>query len=185
MFDQHQLLNLMKSIVYGLLIGSLLVCLTGCVTATFQTNVKTDATPAFKRILIVSRLPTTKPDYLASLQTAFPPGYQVCTVANSPISFETAEEAIEKQRQACQSEVVLTIDFNRSYTSGSGRYISSNNELLLEMKSLATGIPFWKALVTTGLSDNEILPRELVTRLIKDGIIQGTAPLEKSYQSTY
>lgn len=185
MFTQHQLLNRMKSLVSGLLISSLLVALTSCVTATFQSNVKADAKPEFKRILIVSRLPATKPAYLASLQTAFPTGYQVCTVSNSPISFETAEEAIEKQRQACQSEVVLTIDFNRSYTSGSGRYISSNNELLLEMKSLSTGIPFWKALVTTGLSDNEVLPRQLVTQLIKDGIIQGSAPLEKSYQSTY
>ncbi|WP_461088912.1 hypothetical protein [Spirosoma gilvum] len=175
----------MKSILSGLLISSLLISLTGCVTATIQSNVKADAKPEFKRILIVSRLPKTNPTYLASLQTAFPAGYQVCTVSNSPISFESAEEAIEKQRQTCQSEVVLTIDFNRSYTSGSGRYISSNNELLLEMKSLTTGIPFWKALVTTSLSNNEIVPRELVTKLINDGIIQGSAPLGRSYQSTY
>ncbi|WP_240625457.1 hypothetical protein [Spirosoma pollinicola] len=149
-----------------------------------QTNVKTDAKPEFRRILVVSKLPAVKETYLPSFQTAFPTGYQVCAVSNSPISFDSLEEAIEKKRQTCQSEVVLTIDFNRNYTTGYGRYITSNNELFMEMINLSTGKPFWRAIVTTA-GDNEIPPRQIVQQLIKDRVIDGSMPLEKSYQSTY
>ncbi|MFD2935591.1 hypothetical protein [Spirosoma flavum] len=139
--------------------------------------------PEFRRILVVSRLPTVKQTYLPTFQTAFPAGYQVCTVSNSPISFDSPEEAIENQRQTCKSEVLLTIDLNRNYTSGNGRYISSYNELYLEMTSLATGKPFWKAIVTTGGS-NEVPPRQIVSQLIKDGIIVGSIPPDNTMSAT-
>ncbi|GAB4006918.1 hypothetical protein EXU85_30470 [Spirosoma sp. KCTC 42546] len=166
----------MKTIINKVLIISLLTILTGCITANFQSNVKADAKPEFRRILIVSKLSNVSQTYLPTFQTAFPAGYQVCTVSSSPIAFESPEESIEKQRQTCQSEVILTIDFNRNYTTGSGKYISSYNELLLEMTDLTTGKPFWKALVTTGGS-SEVPPRQIVNQLIKDGIIEGTVPL--------
>lgn len=163
---------------------SLLINLASCITANIQSNVKADAKPEFRRILVVSRLPKTHATYLPTFQTAFPAGYQVCTVSNSPISFESPEEAIDRQRQTCQSEVMLTIDFNRNYTAGSGRYITSYNELYLEMTNLATGKPFWKAIITTGGS-NEVPPRNIVSQLIKDGIIEGSIPTQRSYQSNY
>lgn len=162
----------MKRIAYLVFVISQLVNLMGCVPALIQSNVKADDKPEFKRILVVSRLSTVKPTYLAAFQTAFPAGYQVCTVSNSPISFDSPDESIRKQQQTCQSEVMLTIDFNRNYTSGYGRYISSNNELYLEMSSLSTGKPFWKAIVTTN-GGTEVPPRQIVNQLVKDGVIEG------------
>lgn len=173
-----------RSFTHKLLVICQLVTMTGCMNVSIQSNVKPDEKPEFRRILVVSNLPNMVPTYLPRFQTAFPTGYQVCTVSNSSIDFDTPEEAIDKKRQACQSEVSLSIDFNRNYTSGYGKYISSNNELLLVMTNLATNKPFWKAIVTTG-GDNEVAPRQIVNQLIKDGIISGTAPFENSYQSTY
>lgn len=157
--------------MYQALLIIIFVNLMGCVTATIQSNVKADDKPAFRRILLMSRLSTVTPTYLPKFQTAFPVGSQVCTVVNSPISFDSLEETIDKQRQRCQSEVLLTIDFNRNYTSGGGKYSSSYNELYMEMTSLTTGKPFWKAIVTAG--DTEVSPRLIVNQLIKDGIIEG------------
>lgn len=176
--------KLTRPFTHKLLAICQLVTLTGCMNISIQSNVKPAEKPAFKRILVVSNLPNMEPTYLPRFQTAFPTGYQVCTVSNSPIDFDSPEEAIDKKRQACQSEVSLTIDFNRNYTSGYGKYISSNNELLLVMTNLTTTKPFWKAIVTTG-GANEVPPRQIVNQLIKDGIIGGSAPFEKSYQSDY
>ena len=170
----------MKKTISKLLMIGLVASLTGCYTARIVSNVKVDARPEFRRILIVSKLPNIRPEYLPTFQTAFPPGYQVCIVANSPLSFDDPEQAIEKQRQTCQSEIQLTLDINRNYTSGSGKYISSYNELYLEMKNLATGQPFWKALATTG-GTSEVAPREVVNQLIKDGIIESMPTISKAY----
>ena len=174
----------MYTIAHKFLAIIFLITLSSCMNVSIQSNVKPAEKPEFKRILVVSNLPNMAPIYLARFQTAFPTGYQVCTVSNSPIDFDSPEESIEKQRQTCQSEVSLSIDFNRNYTSGYGKYISSNNELLLVMTNLATNKPFWKAIVTTG-GANEVPPRQIVNQLIKDGIIGGAVPLEKSYQSDY
>ncbi|WP_461041290.1 hypothetical protein [Spirosoma harenae] len=170
----------MKTIISRLLLLGLVANLASCYTARIVSNVKADARPEFRRILIVSKLPNVRPDYLPIFQTAFPPGYQVCVVSNSPLSFDDPEQAIEKQRQTCQSEIQLTIDINRNYTSGTGRYISANNELYLEMKNLATGQPFWKALATTS-GTSEVAPREVVNQLIKDGIIESSPTISKAY----
>ncbi len=165
----------MKTVVHTILMIGLLTTLTGCVTARFQSNIKANDVPEFHRILVVSRLPKTTETYLPSFQTAFPSGYQVCTLSNGPISFDSPEQAIQQQRQECQSEVMLTIDFSRNYTTGYGNYMSANNEILMEMTNLATGKPFWKAIVTTGGS-NEVHPRLIVSQLIKDGIVEGSLP---------
>ena len=161
----------MKTVAYIVLFFGLSGSLMGCISARFQSNIKANDVPEFHRILVVSRLPKTTATYLPSFQTAFPSGYQVCTLSNSPISFESPEQAIQQQRQTCQSEVMLTIDFNRNYTTGYGRYISSNNELLLEMTNLTTGKPFWKAIVTTAGS-NEVPARQIVNQLIEDGLVE-------------
>ncbi len=171
----------MKTMTH-LLVISLMATLVGCVSVNIQSNVRTEATPEFHRLLIESRLPETNDTYLAQFSTAFPAGYQICTVLNSPTSFEKPADAIEKQRQACQSEVLLTIDFYRNYTSGSGKYIYSTNELLLEMKNLSNGQAFWKALVKTSGS-NEVPPGKIVGKLIDDGIIEAPLPGSKSVQA--
>lgn len=165
----------MKSTTQLLLI-SLFIGLTGCARSVqFQSNIKANAKPEFSRILIESRLAVIKPTYLPSFQTAFPAGYQVCVVSNSPISFDSPEEAIEKQRQTCQSEVLLTIDFRQNSVSASGEYAYSSNELYLEMKNLATGQPFWKAIVTTN-GGIQVPASSIVAKLIDDGIISSPLP---------
>jgi hypothetical protein len=173
----------MKTIAYLALFFGLSASLTGCAVARFQSNIKTQDVPDFHRILVVSRLPKTTATYLPTFQTSFPAGYQVCILSNSPISFDSPEQAIQQQRQECQSEVMLTIDFSRNYTTGYGHYISANNELLMEMTNLATGKPFWKAIVTTSGS-NEVPPRQIVNQLIKDGIVEGVLPNGNSLSAT-
>ena len=174
----------MKKITQFLVV-SLTLSLTGCSPSiSFQSNRKTEAQPEFSRILIESRLPKINPVYLPSFQTAFPAGYQVCVVSNSPISFDSPEEAIEKQRQTCRSEVLLTIDFKRNSVSASGQYAYSSNELYLEMKNLATNRPFWKAIVTTS-GDIEVPADKIVSKLIEDGVIQGSLPGGNTVSATH
>jgi hypothetical protein len=144
--------------------------LTGCVAVNIQSNVRPEAKPDFQRILIVSKLPVQRAGYLARFQTAFPPTYQVCSVVDSPLAFETSAELIQRQQEACKSEVALTLEFSRNYTSGGGKVIASFNEIRMEMSSLASGKAFWKAIVTTSGS-NEIPPQKIVDQLIKDGVI--------------
>ncbi|MBC3786908.1 hypothetical protein [Spirosoma utsteinense] len=152
--------------------------LTGCVAVTIQSNVKPDAKPDFQRILIVSRLPMQRPGYLAKFQTAFPTSYQVCSVADSPIAFETPDELIQRQQESCKSEVILTLGFSRNYTSGGGKSIATFNEVYAEMSSIATGKPFWKAIIETNGSA-EIPPRQIVNQLINDGVIAGSVPADR------
>lgn len=164
----------MRTLRY-LLLSSLVGLLAGCVTVNIQSNVKRDAVPDFRRILIVSKLSTLDPAYLPEFQTAFPPTYQVCSVADSPIAFESSEELIKEQQEVCGSEVLLTLGFSRNYTRGGGEYISSYNEVYVEMSSFSSGKPFWKAIITTE-GGNEIPPRKIVNQLIEDGIIADKLP---------
>ena len=149
--------------------------LTGCTPIVrLQSNARPEIRPDFHRILIVSRLPNSRQTYLPGFLSAFPAQYQVCTVEISPISFDTPEEAIRRQVDQCKSEVMLTIDVNRNFTEGGGKYISSYTDLYLELTNIATGQPFWKALITAGTS--EINPRAIVQQLQKDGMIELSAP---------
>jgi hypothetical protein len=163
-------------------------CLTGCVTANFQSNVKPEAKPDFKRILVATYLPSSRPEYLDELKAAFPAGYQVCTVSVTPLSFEDPKEIIQKQQQVCQSDVILTIDFDRSFTTGSGKYIDSHSQFYAEMIDLSTNKPFWKAIITTTTSSQEVSARELVKKLQEDDIIKGkipTIPYQRYEQDNY
>ncbi|WP_018618481.1 hypothetical protein [Spirosoma luteum] len=172
----------MKRTIQVLVIG-LASMLAGCVSVNIQSNIKKEAQPEFSRILVESRLSQVGPTYLSSFQTSFPAGYQVCVVSNSVISFDSPEEAVEKQRQACQSEVVLTIDFKRNSVSASGKYAYSSNELYVEMRNLATGQPFWKAVVTTSGSV-EVPASKIVSKLIDDGIVEARLPNNNPVQLT-
>jgi hypothetical protein len=152
------------------------IFLTGCVTAYFQSNVKPEAKPDFKRILVATYLPLSRPEYLNELKAAFPAGYQVCAVSVTPLSFDDPKETIQKQQQTCQSDVMLTLDFDRSFTTGSGKYIDSHSQFFAEMIDLATNKPFWKAIITTTTSSQEVSARELVQKLQQDDIIKGKIP---------
>jgi hypothetical protein len=151
-------------------------CLTGCVTANFQSNVKPEAKPDFKRILVAAYLPSSRPEYLNELKAAFPAGYQVCVVSVTPLSFDDPQELIQQQRQTCQSDVMLKIDFDRNFTTGSGKYIDSHSQFYAEMIDLATNKPFWKAIITTTTNSREVSARELVQKLQQDDIIKGKIP---------
>lgn len=157
-------------------VGTLLFLLTSCQTIlNIQSNVKVTDKPPFERILIVSRLPNVPPGYASTFVGAFPSQYTVCSVDVSPISFETPDEAISRQLRECNSEVMLTLDLNRSFSGNSDRYITGYNNIYLEMSSVATGKPFWKAITlstTTALG-----PREVVRQLIKDGVLNGSLPV--------
>ncbi len=150
--------------------------LTGCSTIlNIQSNVRVVDKPPFERILIVSRLPNVPPGYASTFIGAFPSQYTVCSVDVSPIDFETPEELISRQLDECKSQVMLTLDLNRSFSGNSGKYITGYNNIYLEMSSVATGKPFWKAITlstTTALS-----PREVVQQLIKDGVLNGKSPV--------
>ena len=155
--------------------GVLLTALIGCVSVNIQSNVSPDARPDFRRVLIVSKLSVLSPDYLSKFKDAFPPDCQVCSVANKPISFVSLDQSIQQGIRDCNSEVLLTLGFGRNYTSGGGEYISSYNEVYAEMSSVASGKPFWKAVITTNGS-NEVPPQKIVNQLLKDGIITGRKP---------
>lgn len=173
----------MKRITHVLAFGLLSSLISCSPSVIIQSNRKAEAQPEFSRILIESRLSQVGPTYLSSFQTSFPAGYQVCVVSNSVLSFESPEEAVEKQRLVCQSEVILTIDFKRNSVSASGEYAYSSNELYVEMKNLATGQPFWKAVVTTSGSV-EVPAINIVNKLIDDGIIQARLPSNNPVQTT-
>ncbi|QKZ15276.1 hypothetical protein [Spirosoma sp. KUDC1026] len=164
------------------------LCLTSCVTAYFQSNVKPEAKPDFKRILVVTYLPLSRPEYMNELKAAFPTGYQVCAVSVTPLSFDDPKETIQKQQQTCQSDVMLTLDFDRSFTTGSGKSIDSHSQFYAEMIDLSTNKPFWKAIITTTTSSQEVSARELVKKLQEDDIIKGkipTIPYQRYEQDNY
>ncbi len=174
----------MKRMTQVLALGLLSSLISCSPSVIIQSNRKAEAQPEFSRILVESRLSQVNPAYLPSFQTSFPAGYQVCVVSNSVISFDSPEEAVEKQRQACQSEVLLTIDFKRNSVSASGQYAYSSNELYVEMKNLATGQPFWKAVITTS-GGIEVPASKIVNKLVEDGIIKGSLPGNNSLQASY
>lgn len=152
------------------LLTSILATLTGCVSVNIQSNARPNVQPDFRRILIVSRLSVLSPDYLPRFRDAFPPNYQVCSVANDAISFGNLDESIRQGIRDCDSEVLLTLGFSRNYTSGGGEYIASYNEIYAEMSSIASGKPFWKAVITTSGS-SEVPPRQIINKLLDDGVI--------------
>jgi hypothetical protein len=117
----------------------------------------------------VTQLPTIPPD-LPDFLRVFPEQYEVCVADAGTLALAPPDSIIGNQVRICRCEVILTMKFNRNYTSGWGDNISSVNEYLLEMKEIRTGQSFWKAVVT-----NRPMPSQIVNRLRVDGIIEGNA----------
>lgn len=148
----------------------LCAALSGCVT--FNTNMNRQEIPEISRILVVSKLPNIRQDYLDGYVRSFPKQYQVCIVDAGPLALQHPDTLINRQLRECQSDVMLTLSLNRNYTSGTGDTIGSVNEVLLEMAPTSTRTPFWKSLATGG--GVSINPVTVIARLRADGVIDGT-----------
>ncbi len=149
-----------------------LALLSGCITIlpTFKTNTDYESLHRFKRILVVSKLPKVPQAYLDAWIISFPDQYDVCVVDASELTFGNPDSLITQKARECQSEAILTLDYDRSYTVGSGKYISSVSEFFLQMAFMPDRKPFWKAL--TG----DTAPRHIVQQLVTDAIIEGQVP---------
>ncbi|GAB2516258.1 hypothetical protein [Spirosoma aerophilum] len=159
---------------YKFLTIVLLASLTGCVT--IQSNIKSDAVPTFQRVLIVTKMRNAPDSYVRTYASSFPAGYEVCTLAISPLSFDNPDDAIRKQTEACHSDVILTLELVKS-----GHYVyrgaSRPYEFNAEMTSVATGQPFWKAIIASDQNYGEQVPaRSVIKRLLSDHIIEGKLP---------
>lgn len=154
-------------------------CLTGCVS--IRSNVKPDAVPSgFRRVLIVTMLRNAPDSYVQQFARLFPAGYEVCTLALSPLSFDKPDEAIHKQAESCNSEVILKLELVGAgqYGANSMRYGSRYSrfpfEFNAEMQSVATRQPFWKAIISSDPSNGEqVPPSAIIKRLQQDRIIDG------------
>jgi hypothetical protein len=158
----------------------ILSLLTSCVS--FQSNIDRAATPEFTRLLVVSKLPNMRPDYLNMFLNTFPTKYEVCITDAGPLAFGNPDTLIRKQVISCRSEAILTINPYRNYTTGSGEYIASANEVLLELTDATTQKSFWKAIAQAGGSRVPTAD-QIVRRLRQDGIITGQAPYGKPMTS--
>ncbi|WP_420150292.1 hypothetical protein [Spirosoma sp.] len=168
-----------KFFILGLLTSSM-----GCVSV--QSTIKSDAVPSFQRVLIVTKMrnaPADSDSYVRQLARLFPAGYETCTLALTPLSFDSPDDAIRKQAEACNSEVILTLELvQRGYAT---RYSSSPYQYNAEMRSVTTGQPFWKAVFSTDPRyGSKVPPRSLVKRLIADHIIAGPIPSPNSWQAS-
>ena len=151
---------------------SLIAGLTGCVSV--RSNSNTDAVPpVFNRVLVVTKLRNAPDTYVQQFATSFPSGYEVCTLALSPLSFENPDEAIRKRVAECHSDVILTLDLVKT---GFNVYKGANQPYQFDasMKSAATGQPFWKAIISSSTAyDEEVPPNAILKQLLKDNIIHG------------
>lgn len=158
-----------------------LVLLTGCVSV--RSNVKPDAVPSFKRILVVTRLSRPPREYEQRYLNAFPRGYEVCVLGLTPISFGHPDSTVAEHAQRCKSDVILTI---AEVQPGSANYALPDrvsqpsvfpSEYLVEMRSFTSGEAFWKAqLSTSAIYGRSLWPSTVVKRLIRDGLLTGKMP---------
>ena len=164
----------MKTYLHLLLIA-LIANLTGCVS--IRSNALPDAIPAFKRILVVAKTRDVSDGYLRNLKRAFPADYEVCAVALTPLTFDRADEFIQRQAALCQSDVVLTLELVQSGQFNYQMNTGSPSQFNLDMRSLTTNKSFWKAIISTSSAvGNQIPPHTVVKRLLKDGILEGKLP---------
>lgn len=54
------------------------------------------------------------------------------------LEFGSPDSLIEQTAGKCQSSMLLTIELNRTYTSGTGRHIGSYREVYVEMSTFPT-----------------------------------------------
>ena len=146
--------------------------LTGCVTTNFQSNSDFKSLRPFTRILVVSKLPQVPNAYLDAYLTSFPAQYDVCVLNANLLAFGNADSLITQKARECNSEVILTLDLNRSYTTGrmsggenGNGQISSASDVYLEMASFPDRKPFWKSLASTN-GPIGIKPRRVVQQQI-------------------
>ena len=167
---------------YRLLVISLVVSLIGCVT--IQSNTKSDAVPPiFRRVLIVTKMLHAPDTYVQRFAQIFPGGYETCTLALSPLSFDNPEETIRKQVESCHSEVILTLELVRpAYYGYRTSYPYQYN---VEMRSVATGQPFWKAIISSNPNNGEqVPPGSIIKRLLQDHILESKRPAGDSLQAS-
>lgn len=166
---------MMTRIIIGGLLVALALLLNGCVAVHIDSNTNYDALPRFSRILVVSKLDRDDRDYLYAFERAFPLEYDVCAMSANKLAFGNPDSLIQQKAGECRSEVMLTLEFNRNYVVGSGKYSESIDELFLEMRTLPDRKPFWKGVART---DGPILiaPRRIVNKLHDDRLIDGDIP---------
>ena len=165
---------------YKILMVGLIASLTGCVNV--KSSIKSDAVPTFQRVLIVTKMRNAPDSYVQQFARIFPAGYEVCTLALSPLSFDNPDAAIKKQLDVCHSDVILTIELVQAGHTGQYRgYSSSPYQYNAEMQSVATGQPFWKAIISSNPANGEqVPPGSVIKRLIADHIIEGKpSPVSK------
>ncbi|RYF53027.1 MAG: hypothetical protein EOO39_41345, partial [Cytophagaceae bacterium] len=109
----------------------LLALLTGCVANRIQTSTD-DPIPVFTRVLIVSKITHTSPNYLDQYLNLFPKNYEVCTVDIGPLAFGSADSLVREKIRQCNSQVVLTLNTGQNYQGGSGKTAYNANDMLLE-----------------------------------------------------
>ncbi|MBD2702043.1 hypothetical protein IC229_15440 [Spirosoma sp. BT702] len=156
--------------LYKWLVVTIMVSLTGCVTV--KSNVQADAIPTFKRVLIVTKLRKASEKYVQGFARQFPRNYDVCTLALTPLSFGNPDEEIRKQVANCQSDVILTLELVQR--GQSSQYTNVPYEYDVDMKTAATGQPFWKAIVSSNPTYGEqVPPSSIIKRLLEDHVITG------------
>ncbi|GAB4032271.1 hypothetical protein [Spirosoma jeollabukense] len=165
---------------YKFLMAGLLASQTGCVTV--KSSINSDAIPTFSRVLIVTKMRNAPDSYVRQFARTFPAGYEVYTLALSPLSFENPDAAIKKQLDECHSDVILTIELVQAgHTS---RYSSYPYQYNAEMQTVATGQPFWKAIISSNPTYGEqVPPGSVIKRLLADHIIAGKIPTTSKLQA--
>ncbi len=146
----------------------------GCLS--IRTNL--DGTPPpFRRILVVSKLTRTSPNYLDAYTRLFPACYSVCTVDAGPLAFGNPDSLVRQKGHDCNSEVVLTLNAGQNYQGRNGKYAYNVNDILLELATFSDRKPFWKGITSiSALSADALYPGQVVRRLKQDHIISGNIP---------
>ncbi|MEZ0487062.1 hypothetical protein [Fibrella aquatica] len=116
-----------------------------------------------------------KPNYLTNFLNVLPPNYEVCVVEAGPLTLGKPDTIINNRLNQCKSQVVLTINPYRNYTTGSGDYITSTDEVLIEMTDASTQKPFWKA-IAQAPGGHVPSAYQIAKRLRDDGVITGKLP---------
>lgn len=167
-----------------LFVVSVLALLTGCVT--IRSNKLADAVPEFGRILVVSKLDNVPADYPARYVGAFPPRYEVCALTTNRLTFGNPDSLIRQKARQCNSDVILSLELNRTNVTTYGRYTSiSPSDYYAEMRTAVDNKPFWKAVISSpykkeGPNAIFISPRVIVSRLQQDGILDQPASASRT-----
>lgn len=172
----------MKAPAYLFLIG-LLMGLSGC--ARMQSSVRHEDVPPIKRILVVTKTRAERDAYARSFQPAFPAHYKICTLA-SHYADPQREETIRRRAKLCRSDAILLVEavgggnvlHYTTLRTNTRRHQRADKALFhVAMRSATDPKPFWRTMVRAHPALGEQLPpRAVVTRLLRDGVIEGPLP---------